>query len=164
MNSKSLIEQIERFVFDEADLLDNWKLDTWKALFTDECRYLIPPLNANNPDTIEPGDALFLAADDQRMLTGRVWRMQQKTAFVETPRSNIRHMVTNIRILSDDRDTLKVSSNFIIYRARRGEITNYVGRYFYILHRDGDGFKIHEKRCCLDNDVLQPQGSIGIIL
>ena len=90
--------------------------------------------------------------------------MLKKTAHVESPRSNILHMLTTIRILADDGKTLRCCANFIVYRARRGQVTNYVGRYFHTLLHDGDGFRIQEKRACLTNDLLQPQGSIGIIL
>ena len=164
MNSDALLRQVERFLFEEAALLDNWKLKEWEALFSADGRYYIPPLNTENADTIEQGKVLFLAHDDHRMITGRVERLQKKSAHVESPRSNVLHMLSNIRILEDDGSMLRCTSNFIVYRARRGQVTNYVGRYFHRLVRDGDSFKIQEKRACLSNDLLQPQGSIGIIL
>jgi 3-phenylpropionate/cinnamic acid dioxygenase small subunit len=43
-------------------------------------------------------------------------------------------------------------------------VTQYVGQAFYTLLPEGDTFRIREKRVCLDNDILQPRGSIGIIL
>lgn len=162
--SMDTLRQVERFLFDEAGLLDNWKLKEWEALFTDDGRYYIPPLNVENAETVESGDLLFLAHDDRRMIKGRVERMLKKTAHVESPRSNVLHMLTNIRVLEDDGRTLRVTSNFHVYRARRGQVTNYIGRYFHTLVREGEGFRILEKRACLSNDLLQPQGSIGIIL
>ena len=164
MNSDAQLRQVERFLFDEAALLDNWQLKDWQALFTADGRYYIPPLNTENADSIEQGKVLFLAHDDHRMIKGRVDRLMKKTAHVESPRSNVLHMLSNIRILEDDGTALRSTANFIIYRARRGQVTNYVGRYFHQLLRDGDSFKIQEKRACLSNDLLQPQGSIGIIL
>lgn len=162
--SLETLRQVERFLFDEAELLDSWKLKEWEALFMDDGRYNIPPLNVENAETVESGDLLFLAHDDRRMIKGRVERLLKKTSYVESPRSNILHMLSNIRILEDDGKTLRVTSYFHVYRARRGQVTNYIGRYFHTLVRDGAGFRIQEKRACLSNDLLQPQGSIGIIL
>ena len=164
MTAEALLRKVERFLFDEADLLDNWKLKEWEALFAADGRYFIPPLNIENAETAESGDLLFLAHDDMRMIKGRVERLLKKTSYVESPRSNVLHSVSNIRILEDDGKALRVTSHFHVYRARRGQVTNYVGRYFHTLVRDGNGFKIQEKRCCLSNDLLQPQGSIGVIL
>ncbi len=164
MSSDAMLRKVERFLFDEADLLDNWKLKEWEALFVADGHYYIPPLNTENADTIEQGEVLFLAHDDHRMITGRVERMLKKTAHVESPHSNILHMITNICILEDDGKVLRCRSNFMVYRARRGQITNYMGRYFHTLAHEGESFRIKEKRACLSNDLLQPQGSIGIIL
>ena len=164
MTSETLLRQVEGFLYAEAELLDNWKLKEWEALFLDDGRYHIPPLNCESPETIASGQVLFLAHDDRRMIKGRVERLLKKGAHVESPRSNILHMVTNIRIQEDDGMVLRAASYFHIYRAGRGQVTTYIGRYFHTLVRDGDSFKIQEKRCCLSNDVLQPQGSIGIIL
>ena len=159
-----LLRRLERFLFDEADLLDSWKLKEWEALFTSEGRYHIPPLNTPDAETIEQGQVLFLAHDDRRMIAGRVERLQKKTAYVESPRSNVLHLLSNIRVLADDGVTLRSACNFIVYRARRGQTTQYFGRYFHTLRHHGQSFLIDEKRVCLSNDLLQPQGSIGIIL
>ena len=48
MDAEALLRKVERFLFDEAELLDTWKLKEWEALFTDDGRYNIPPLNAEN--------------------------------------------------------------------------------------------------------------------
>src|SRR5437870_3414598 len=102
MTSETLPRKVERFLFDEADLLDTWKLKEWEALFTTDGRYYIPPLNTENAETIESGEVLFLAHDDRHMIKGRVERLLKKGAHVESPRSNVLHMLTNIRILSDN--------------------------------------------------------------
>lgn len=38
----ALREQVEAFLFEEAALLDDWRLDDWVALFTDDGRYVVP--------------------------------------------------------------------------------------------------------------------------
>lgn len=160
----ALLREVETFILDEADLLDSWELERWQDLFTGDGRYLIPPLNVENPETIQQGHVVFLAHDDIRMIKGRVQRLLKKSAYAESPRSNVRHMITNVRLISEEGPEVRARATFMVYRSRRGIVTQYVGRYFYTLVREGDAFRIREKRACLDNDLLQPQGSIGIIL
>lgn len=164
MYSENLLREVTEFILDEVDLLDEWRLQEWQSLFTENGAYLIPPLNTENAATIQPGDTLFFAQDDIRMIRGRVERLLKKSAFVESPRSNIRHMVSNVRILEETENLVRARATFMVYRARRGMVTNYIGRFFYRLVPAGGSFKISEKRVCLDNDMLQPQGSLGIIL
>ena len=33
---------VEHFLFEEAALLDNWRLEEWLALFTEDCLYVVP--------------------------------------------------------------------------------------------------------------------------
>ena len=35
--------EVEDFLYHEADLLDNWRLDDWLALCTEDVGYYIPP-------------------------------------------------------------------------------------------------------------------------
>ena len=34
--------EAEDLLFEEAELLDQWKLDQWLALFTEDAAYLVP--------------------------------------------------------------------------------------------------------------------------
>lgn len=157
-------EAVQQFLFHEADLIDHWRLEEWSALYAANGRYLIPPLNSTDPASQDDTKTLFLLADDKVMLDARAKRMLKKTAFVENPRSHVRHMIANVRIVSDDGARIVVAANFCVYRIRRGVIGTYIGEYRHRLLRDGTAFLIEEKRVCLDLDRLDPQGSIGIIL
>ena len=57
------VGEIERFLVDEAALLDEWRLEEWLALFAEDGRYLVPSLDM--PDS-DHRTALFLIADDRR--------------------------------------------------------------------------------------------------
>jgi len=37
-----LEREVENFLVREAALLDEWRLDDWLALFTEDARYLVP--------------------------------------------------------------------------------------------------------------------------
>ena len=50
-------QEIMDFLYHEAELLDEWKLEEWAALFSDDGKYLIPPLG--NPDA-DPAKSILL--------------------------------------------------------------------------------------------------------
>lgn len=162
--SSDLHRQVEAFLFAEADLLDEWRLKEWEALLTPDARYLVPPIGVPGNDRLEPDTTLFIAADEREMIAARVERMMGKTAYAENPRSNIRHMISNLQILSAQGDEIRTSANFCVYRIRRAEIVTFIGRYLHTLVRSGDSLRIKEKRACLDIDVLRGQGGLSIIL
>ena len=41
-NKPTLRELVEDFLFKEAALLDEWRLDDWVNLFTEDARYVVP--------------------------------------------------------------------------------------------------------------------------
>ncbi|MCY4426816.1 MAG: aromatic-ring-hydroxylating dioxygenase subunit beta [Halieaceae bacterium] len=143
---------------------DKWQLEEWQTLFTEDGEYLIPPFNVENAETIDPSEKLFYIVDNRETLAARAERMSRKDAYAESPRSNIRHIVTNVSILSDNGSELRVTNNLVVYRFRRDELSTYVGEVYYDLVRQDTEFKIRCKRVCLDNDSLKPQGSLAIIL
>src|SRR4051794_41587981 len=87
----------EDFLILEASLLNEWKLEEWRALFTEDCRYLVP--NTNGDPYSSPESSLYLIADDGHHLTERVKRLNKKTAHAEYPRSRTRRFISNVRIL-----------------------------------------------------------------
>jgi p-cumate 2,3-dioxygenase beta subunit len=75
------VAEIERFLIDEAALLDEWRLEEWPALMAPGARYLVPPLDAPDADH---RDTLFLIADDRRTLASRVRQLLSGTTWAET--------------------------------------------------------------------------------
>jgi p-cumate 2,3-dioxygenase beta subunit len=157
------VRDIERFLYDEAALLDEWRLLDWLELLTDDCRYLVPAPDAREAD--DPTKELFVIADDYHQIVGRVTRLESEAAFVERPRSRTRHLVTNVRVDRQGDDSFEVASNFVVYRSRRGVVDMFVGRYRHRLVRDGGGrLRIAERFAVLDGETLRPQGKISFIL
>ena len=61
---------IEEFLFNEADLLDQWRLPEWLELFTDDATYEVPCTDL--PADASPDTNLFYIADDRfRLGRGR---------------------------------------------------------------------------------------------
>jgi p-cumate 2,3-dioxygenase beta subunit len=151
----------EDFLIKEAGLLDAWKLEEWAALFTDDGEYLIP---ATDDPEGKPGTSLFLIYDDRHRLEERAKRLLKKNAHAEVPRSQTRHMTTNVVVGESKDGFVPVSCNFVVFRSRM-EVTNiYPGHAEYLLVQNGGGLKIKSKKAVLDVDALRPHGKISIIL
>jgi p-cumate 2,3-dioxygenase beta subunit len=152
--------QIEDFLYDEARLLDEWRLEEWLDLFTLDCTYEIPPLDQPDADC---GATFALVHDHRPMLEQRIIRLKKPTAHAEFPHSRTRRLISNVRIVEQEGDQMTVTANFIVYRIRGGVEMTYVGKYTYVLDLT-EGMKIRRRRVALDHDVLDPHGKISIIL
>jgi len=153
-------EVLEDFLFDEAALLDEWRLEEWLDLFTLECTYEIPPLGAPDADC---GKTFSLIHDHRQMLEQRVIRLKKPTAHAEFPHSRTRRLISNVRILEQTAESVTFTANFIVYRIRGEVEMAYVGKYTYVLDLT-DGMKISYRKAVLDHDVLDPHGKVSIIL
>jgi p-cumate 2,3-dioxygenase beta subunit len=153
---------VEDFLYREAELLDDWELDTWLTLWTEDARYVIPCTDDRNGD---PRSALVLVDDDRLRMKARVERLNSRKAHREYPHSNLRHLVTNVRMDPPDGDELPVRASFAVWRFRAGRETVYVGRYRYRLVLADDGtLRIRSKRVELDMTALRPASDVAIIL
>ena len=79
---------VEDFLYAEAELLDDWDLDTWLSLYTDDCRYVIP---CNDDPDGDPSRDLVLIDDNHRRLSCRVERLNSRRAHREYPHSATSH-------------------------------------------------------------------------
>jgi p-cumate 2,3-dioxygenase subunit beta len=153
--------EIERFLVDEAALLDEWRLEEWLALFAADGRYLVPSLDAPQSDH---RTALFLIADDRRNLASRVHQLLGRSNWAENPRSRTRRLVTNFRILEAAGDEARVTANFAVWRFQHEATDVYVGRYVNLLARCPAGLRFRERRAILDLETLRPHGKLSFIL
>jgi p-cumate 2,3-dioxygenase beta subunit len=153
---------VEEFLFHEAALLDEWRLDDWLALLTGDARYELP---SNDRPDADPASTLFTIADDIQRIRGRVTRLKDKNAHAESPRSRTRRMISNVRIVGRNAAELRVEANFVVYRFRRDEsIREYVGRYRYVLRAERAGLKIARRQAVLDAMELGSMGLVSFIL
>jgi p-cumate 2,3-dioxygenase beta subunit len=155
-------QEVEDFLYHEAALLDDWKLDEWQGLLTDDATYYVPP---NDHLESDHRTTLFLVADDRERIRQRVIRINDPNCHAEYPKSRTRRMISNVRIAGVDGDLVTVTANFVCYRFRRYErVREYVGGYRYVLRRTGDTFRIKERRVLIDAHELGSLGSVSFIL
>lgn len=156
----TLREQVEDFLFKEAALLDDWRLDDWVDLFTDDGRYVVPTTDL--PDGDPRRDLVFID-DDITRLRARAVRLNSRHAHREYPWSRTRRFVSNVRVEETGDGELAVSSNVLVYRFRAGEGDPYVGSVHYVLRRGGGAFRIAYRRAVLDLEALSWHGAVSII-
>ena len=154
-------QEVEDLFYLEAALLDDWRLEDWLELLTEDAVYQVPPTDAPEGDA---RNTLFIIADDAVRIRSRVKQLLGKSAWAENPRSRTRRMITNVRILGADGDNILVTANFTVYRMRYESVDTFVGRYNYKLARMGRELRIRERRAMLDNEALRPHGKISFIL
>ena len=158
--TRSLREEVEDFLYQEAALLDEWRLDEWAALFTEDARYVVPTTDLPEGD---PAQDLVFIDDDIVRIRARVKRLNSRHAHREYPWSRTRRFISNVRVRQAGEGDLAVNANALVYRFRSGEVAPYVGRYEYRLKRVDGGFKISHRRATLDHEALTEHGAVSII-
>ena len=152
--------EVEDFLYAEAALLDAWKLDEWLALLTEDAYYRVP---SNDRPESDPRGTLFTIADDIARVRSRVTRLKDRNAHAEFPPSRTRRIVTNVRITGED--PLRAEANFVVYRYRSNDdLRQYVGRYRYLLRREGGKLRIAGREAILDAMELASLGAVSFIL
>lgn len=167
MNTRSEVTRsdIEDLFYQEAFLLDNWKLDEWLMLLTEDCTYQVP---SNDAPQSQSDKALYLIADDHRRISERVTRLKDKNAHSEFPHSRTRRIIGNVQYLKLNNTiepTYSAHANFIIYRHRRdGDIRAYVGRYENEVKLLNSQLLFSKRKVYLDAYELGTMGLVSFIL
>ncbi len=156
----TLRAQVEDFLYEEAALLDEWRLDEWANLFTEDARYVVPTTDLPAGD---PAQDLVFIDDDIVRIRARVKRLNSRHAHREYPTSRTRRFISNVRVTQTGDGDLAVSANALVYRFRSGEVAPYVGRYEYTLKHVDGRFKIRHRRAVLDHESLADHGAVSII-
>ena len=159
-----LQQQVERFLYREALLLDERKLTEWLDLLADDLHYWMPirrnikfgdwDLEFSDPET-----EISYFDEGKDILVGRVRQINTGVHWAEEPVSRFEHLISNVLILGEDGDQVKVSSKFYVYQNRlQDEVQTFVGRRYDALRRDPDTvFKVVKREILLDQNVLLPK-------
>ena len=163
--------EIEQFLFQEAELLDERRFDEWYELLADDLTYRMPvranvypgDVKKRTPESAGYGGDFF--AEHKAGMSLRVKKVLSGRDHIERPASKLRHLVTNVRIVKADdaAQTFDVRSSFLVYRCRHGEYQDlYAGRRDDVLRRAANeyGFEIAARTITLDQTVLLG-GGIG---
>jgi 3-phenylpropionate/cinnamic acid dioxygenase small subunit len=160
-----LRQEVEDFLYREAELLDERRYDEWLALFTDDLRYWMPMrknVPASEPEREFTREGLDVNWFDEGKdtLARRVRQIQTGVHWAEQPPSRICHMVSNVQLVASSADApvpdeVTVKSRFLIYRNRvETETDVLVGKREDVLRRADGGFRIARRKIVLDQSVL----------
>lgn len=101
--------------------------------------------------------------DDRRRMEERVIRLGKVGAHSESPRSKVRHIVSNVRAWRAG-GLIRARASFIVSRAKDTSHDLFVGHYLHDIVELGGDMKIAKKTCVLDMEALRPHARISIIL
>jgi p-cumate 2,3-dioxygenase subunit beta len=153
--------EAEDFLYHEAALLDDWKVQEWAALFTDDGEYMIPSTDDPHAD---PKTTLFLVFDDRHRLAERGKRLMSKAAHAEFPHSRTVHSYSNVRVAEGEGGETVARCTFSIVRSKGPVSETYPGHMMFRLRRIDGALRIRLKRAELALEVLRPHGKVSIIL
>ncbi|NQU71889.1 MAG: 3-phenylpropionate/cinnamic acid dioxygenase subunit beta [Rhodospirillales bacterium] len=159
-----LIREVEDFLYNEADLLDERDYDEWLSLFTEDIVYWMPirknvSYEDRDKEITDENDIAWFH-DDKATLIKRVRQLQTGIHWAEEPISRVSHLITNIRIAGstvtlEEGQTMKVKCRFFVYRNRLETETDFlVGRREDTLTRTGGDLKIAKRKIIIDQSVL----------
>ena len=160
-----LRQEIEDFLYGEAELLDERRYEDWLDLFTEDARYFMPMRRNVPADELEreftcEGADVNWFDEGKDTLTRRVKQILTGVHWAEQPPSRICHMVSNVQVRSvvgaaAAPSEVAVKSRFLIYRNRvETETDVLVGKREDVLRRENGGWKIARRKIVLDQSVL----------
>lgn len=152
--------EVEQLLYLEARLLDDWNLDEWLTLYTEDARYVVPTtdLPEGNPET----DLVFID-DDYARMAARTVRLKSRHAHREYPWSRTRRFISNVIVTAIHGDEIESTASVAVWRFRAGESSPYVGRYDVRMRRVDGKLRLCHKRAILDLEELSDHGALSII-
>jgi 3-phenylpropionate/cinnamic acid dioxygenase small subunit len=160
-----LKQEIEEFLYREADLLDERRYEDWLALIADDVRYWMPmrrnvKVGEAEREFTRAGQDINWFDEGKETLTRRVKQILTGMHWAEEPVSRISHMVSNVRVLevnpsAAEPEEVTVRCRFLIYRNRvETETDILVGKREDLLRRLDGQWQIARRKIVLDQNVL----------
>ena len=160
-----LKQDVEAFLYHEANLLDDRRYEEWLDLLTDDVRYWVPMRRNVKFGELEreftrEGQDINWFDEGKTTLTQRVRQILTGVHWAEEPLSRLSHLVTNVEITeatpsAADAEEVSLRCRFIIYRNRVATETDIlVGRREDRLRRVDGEWRIAQRQVFLDQNVL----------
>ena len=160
-----LKNEIEEFLYQEAELLDERHFEEWLDLLTDDIRYWMPmrrnvKSNELDREFTRQGQDINWFDEGKETLERRVKQILTGVHWAEEPLSRICHFVTNVQVLSatpsvSDPTEVSVKCRFLVYRNRVETETDFlIGKREDTLRKVNGAWKIAQRKIILDQNVL----------
>jgi 3-phenylpropionate/cinnamic acid dioxygenase small subunit len=166
--SPELQHEIEQLLYAEAELLDSFRLEEWLELLTEDILITAPIRRHTHPGTDQPEfseDGYYLY-NERDILEERVIRLGKEYAWAENPRSRVRHVIGNVRVIETDGDEYVVLNNQQVYRSYgdRGNREVISAQRKTTLRRVGDDLKIARRVIYFDDSVMDTKNLTIVLL
>lgn len=146
--NQHLRDELEAFVYAEAELLDDGRFDDWLALFADDGIYWVPAV----PGQDDPLNTVSIFYEDKDIMAIRIRRMTHPANVAQSPFPRTSHVVGQLHFHKANDRTYHVSSRMQVVEYREGDGQRiFGGKCHHTLRREGDNIKIVLKRVDLVN-------------
>jgi 3-phenylpropionate/cinnamic acid dioxygenase small subunit len=160
-----LQNEVEQFLYHEAELLDDRRFTEWLDLLADDIRYYMPmrrnvKFGELDREFTREGYDINWFDEGKGTLERRVNQILTGVHWAEEPLSRICHMVSNVQILeatpsAEEAVEVSVKCRFLIYRNRVETETDFlIGKREDVLRREDGSLKIAQRKVILDQNVL----------
>jgi len=137
--------RVQQFLFHEARLLDERRLQEWLGLYAEDAEYWVPYSWSQQ----SPKDHVSLFYETKSLLGMRIDRLERALSPLDSPPSRVNHYLSNVQV--DDGDPLTARAHLLFAEYRREEQRWFAGRATWRLRPNGEGFLIAAKRVDLLN-------------
>jgi 3-phenylpropionate/cinnamic acid dioxygenase small subunit len=160
-----LRQEIEDFLYREAELLDQRRYRDWLGLLADDIRYWMPmrrnvKFGEDEREFTNARSDVNWFDEGKETLSRRVKQIETGIHWAEEPRSRVSHLVSNVQLQNAepsfaDPQEVSVACRFLIYRNRvETETDILVGGREDSLRRNGEGWLLARRKIILDQNVL----------
>jgi ethylbenzene dioxygenase beta subunit len=153
MTGVELWHRVQQFLFREARLLDERRLQEWLALYTDDAEYWVPYAWEQK----SPKDHVSLFYETKSLLSMRIDRLERELSPLDSPMARVNHYLTNLTV--EEGAELSARAHLLFVEHRREEQRWFAGRASWRLRPRGADFLIAAKRVDLLN-ADQEQGHL----
>lgn len=147
------------FLYEEATLLDQIRLQEWAARLATDLIYTVPLRQTRTAAELSTTIVRTVQHyhDDYRSILGRILRLSGKSAWAEDPPSRTRRLVTNVFVEETEKaDEFIVTSYLLLTRSRFKDhhVDIISGERRDLLRFGDEGIKLARREVILDQAVL----------
>jgi len=139
---------VERFLFRQAEIIDEKRWDDWLALFAEDGHYWMPA----DEDQTDGEGVPNIFWEDLNLMKMRILRNNHPQAHSQAPENRLSHVVSNVLVENEDANgDIIVRSRFHCAEYFRYEVRSFTGKYRHVLKNTPNGYRIALQRVDLVN-------------
>ncbi len=148
-------EAIQSFVFQESRALDERRWADWLEFYAEDVEYWMPSWDDDDTLTNDPQNEVSLIYYANRQgLEDRIFRIETERSSATIPDTRHSHSITNLEVLSQDENSVKLRFNWTTHSFRYDILDIYFGFSEYTLDVSGPKPVIKKKYVVLKNDYV----------